>query len=578
MHKYLLLLFCCLFVVSGVFAQEATSAAVVNETPFELGDGNETATYRQTIDWYRMLDEKYPQAKLMEAGSTDSGRPLHLFILSSTGRFEPAAGKLVLLINNGIHPGEPEGIDATMMLSRDLLEQDRLPDNVIICIIPVYNIGGALNRNSHSRANQNGPRSYGFRGNGRNLDLNRDFIKTDSRNSRSFQKIFQRWKPHVFLDNHTTNGADYQHVITYIASQKDKLHPVLSAYMTGSLNPKLDSGLTAKGFPPVPYVHFRSATSESGLIGFYDSPRYSTGYAALFNTVGYVLETHMLKPFAQRVRASYVFMDELIGILQTDHRTILQAKALADEKTRVQEEFPLHWALDTASFDKITFRGYEGRYKNSDLSGKPRLYYDTTRSYVKQVPFYNDYKPVVSAVRPEAYIVPQAWGKVIELLKLNGVELEPLQQDREMEVEAYYIDDYETVSIPYEGHYLHYRVQVRKERQKLRFLKGDFRVNTNQPALRYIMEVLEPQAPDSFFAWNFFDSVLGQKEYFSAYVFEDLAAELLRSDKKLREALEDKKKNDPEFAENGAAQLDFVYRRSPYYERSHLRYPVYRVN
>src|SRR5690606_3992895 len=133
---------------------------------------------------------------------------------------------------------------------------------------------------------------------GRNLDLNRDFIKTDSRNSRSLQQLFRHWKPHVFLDNHTTNGADYQHVITYIASQKDKLHPELSAYMTGSLNPQLDRRLTARDFPPVPYVHFRGETPESGLLGFYDSPRYSTGYAALFNCIGYVLETHMLKPFA----------------------------------------------------------------------------------------------------------------------------------------------------------------------------------------------------------------------------------------------------------------------------------------
>ncbi|QEC51732.1 zinc carboxypeptidase [Anseongella ginsenosidimutans] len=568
MDKPLLLLLCCLQFLP----------AAAQKTPFEQSDGNETATYGQVISWFNMLDQKYEQAKLVQAGSTDSGEPLHLFILSENGNFEPGGDRPVLLINNGIHPGEPEGIDATMMLSRDMLEKNSLPENLVICIIPVYNVGGALNRNSYSRANQNGPRSYGFRGNSRNLDLNRDFIKTDSKNSQSFQQIFQRWKPHVFIDNHTTNGADYQHVITYIASQKDKLHPALAAYMTGSLNPVLDRILTDSCFPPVPYVHFRETTPESGLIGFYDSPRYSTGYSALFNTIGYVLETHMLKPYEQRVRASYVFMEELIAILERDHQALLEAKSLADQKVKEQEEFTLHWRLDTTSFDTIEFRGYKASYKKSELSGKPRLYYDTSHPYTKQIGFYNDYRPVITVGRPKAYLVPQSWSRAIELLKLNGVTLQQLERDTEMEAEVYYIEDYKTVKTPYEGHYLHYDMQVRKEKQQVKCYKGDYLVHTNQPSVRYIMEVLEPQAPDSYFAWNFFDSILGQKEYFSAYVFEDLAADLLKADKELKQQLEDKKKHDPEFAKNGAAQLDFIYRRSPYYEKSHLRYPIFRVN
>lgn len=563
-----------LFLFCGII----TTTTLAQQTPFERSDGRETATYEEIIDWFRMLDEKFPEARLVMEGATDSGKPLHLFVLSKNKQFEPADDNLVLLVNNGIHPGEPEGIDASMMLARDLLEKDALPENVTICIIPVYNIGGALNRNSYSRANQDGPESYGFRGNARNLDLNRDFIKTDSKNSRSFQQIFQRWKPHVFVDNHTTNGADYQHIITYIASQKDKLHPILSEYMTGTLNPKLSRQLTDRGFPPIPYVHSQGGTPETGLIGFYDSPRYSTGYTALFNTIGYVLETHMLKPFDQRVLASYAFMEELIEILNTDYRAVLEAKKSAGEAVMKQRIFPLHWDLDTASADKIEFRGYEAAYKPSELNGKDRLYYDTSRPYVKQIPFYNDYRPVVEVRKPEAYLIPQAWIKAIELLELNGVRLERLEKDTVLEVEACYLADYKTVSKPYEGHYLHYDLKVRKEKQRVKFHKGDYRINTNQPHVRYILETLEPRAVDSFFAWNFFDSVLGQKEYFSAYVFEDLVADLLEKDRELKKKFEEKKKNDAEFAGSGAAQLDYIYHHSPYYEKSHLRYPVYRVN
>ena len=47
---------------------------------------------------------------------------------------------------------------------------------------------------------------------------------------------------------------------------------------------------------------------------------------------------------------------------------------------------------------------------------------------------------------------------------------------------------------------------------------------------------------------------------------------------KIKAELEQKKQNDKAFAENGAAQLDWVYRQTPYYEKAHLQYPVYRVN
>ncbi|MCB0684129.1 MAG: hypothetical protein KDC32_24970, partial [Saprospiraceae bacterium] len=128
-------------------------------------------------------------------GDTDAGFPLHLAILSIDGDFDPVSlrkkGKRILFINNAIHPGEPCGVDATMMLLQDyLLDPARREalENVVVIAIPFYNIGGGLNRGSFSRANQEGPIEYGFRGNARNLDLNRDFIKCDSRNARTFNQ------------------------------------------------------------------------------------------------------------------------------------------------------------------------------------------------------------------------------------------------------------------------------------------------------------------------------------------------------------------------------------------------------
>ena len=118
---------------------------------------------------------------------------MHILVFSENKNFSFNQNKAVLLINNGIHAGEPDGIDASMQFFRDLaLGKIKAPKNTVIVCIPVYNIGGALNRNSSTRANQNGPEEYGFRGNARNYDLNRDFIKSLKKGSSNIL-LYQRF-------------------------------------------------------------------------------------------------------------------------------------------------------------------------------------------------------------------------------------------------------------------------------------------------------------------------------------------------------------------------------------------------
>ncbi|UYZ60374.1 M14 family metallopeptidase [Hymenobacter latericus] len=553
-------------------------------TPFEKGDGNTTATYAECIAYYQRLAAAYPEIKVRETGSTDVGLPLHEVVISADGDADPAStrqkNRRVLLIQNGIHPGEPEGIDASMMLARDLVQLKKLRPllrNVTVVIIPIYNVDGALSRNSTTRANQNGPREYGFRGNARNLDLNRDYIKQDSRNARTFAELFRKWQPEVFVDTHTSNGADYQYTMTLIATQKDKLHPALSEYLTKRLLPALYGGMEKKKWPLTPYVDFEGRTPDArGLQGFLETPRYSTGYATLFNTVGFVTETHMLKAYKPRVQATYDFLQVLLGQVNTDAAAIATARAEADRQTAAQRQFALAWQLDTTQAETLSFRGYEGKTKPSEVSGQPRLYYDRKAPFTKAIPYYNTFRPTVQATAPRAYLVPQAWGEVIERLQRGGLQLQRLTRDTTLTTEVYFIEDYKTGQRPYEGHYVHNQVRVRPAQRSVAFRRGDYVVWLNQPQNRLAVETLEPQATDSYFAWGFFDSILQQKEYFSDYVFEDVAAELLRQKPELRQQLEARKKADPAFAQSAAAQLDWVYRQSANYEPTHLRYPVAR--
>ena len=573
-----LIRFICLSGYAGLLLSITGFAQTRNAdlTPYER-DTNQTATYGQIIDWYKQLDRRYDQAKLIEVGKTDVGKPLHLFLLAADKQFIARPDRITLLINNGIHPGEPEGIDACMMLARDLLKTNKLPKNVLLAIVPVFNVGGCLNRGV-SRVNQNGPETYGFRGNARNLNLNRDFIKAEAQNTRAFQAMYQSLKPQVFIDNHTSDGADYQHVLTYFATQKDKLHPAVSGYMTQTFQPELDKVLVAKGFPSAPYVNHPGDTPENGLIGYNDSPRYTTGYATLFNCFGFTLETHMWKPYPARVRASYVFDEAVLRLCEREGRTILANQQRANKAVQQQTTFALSYKLDRSKVDSVQFLGYAAAYKPSDVSGLRRLYYDRSKPYTRRVPYLNNFVVDAQVDKPKAYVISQAWPEVAAQLKRNGVEVQSLPKDTLITVTAYYITDYKSPQRPYEGHYLHTGVKVRTESQRIQFYKGDYLVQTSQPTNRYIVETLEPQGVDSFFAWNFFDSILDQKEYFANYIFEDTAAELVRKDPALRKQLDEKRAADKAFAENADAQLDFIYRQTAYYEKTHNRYPVYRLN
>ncbi|MFM8489233.1 MAG: M14 family zinc carboxypeptidase, partial [Bacteroidota bacterium] len=393
-------------------------SAMANFTiPFEH-DNNRTLTYNETVECYEKLAAAYPQQfRLSTSGSTDSGRPLHVAVISGDGEFDPGAirrsGRRIMMINNGIHPGEPEGIDATVMLFRDYLAKPELfkpvLDKVVIVAIPVYNVDGCLNRGSFSRANQDGPEAYGFRGNARNYDLNRDFVKCDSRNARTFNQIFSTWNPDIFVDNHTSNGADYQYVMTLIATQHNKLEAPLGDFLQETMLPELYGNMAKKGWDMIPYVDTPGETPDSGIVGFCDHGRYSTGYAAMWNTIGFMPETHMLKPFRDRLWSTYAFMEVVMQFTANHADEIGRARAAAFARTREKQTFALDYAMDQKRFDMIEFKGYAAKYKPSEVSGLPRLWYDRSEPYVKQIPYYNHFEPSVTVEKPVAYIIPQAW-------------------------------------------------------------------------------------------------------------------------------------------------------------------------
>ncbi|MDX9727865.1 MAG: M14 family zinc carboxypeptidase [Bacteroidales bacterium] len=582
MNKRLLNILLAVMVAGGLQAQNTAN------TPVLAYDDNRSLSWEEAIRFYKDLDERYEEATLLEMGMTDAGQPLHLFIISSGGESDPAAihsqGKAIVLINNGIHPGEPEGIDASARFAADLLaNKDGMKKYLRSCsvaIIPVYNIGGALARSRYWRINQNGPEEKGARRNSRFLDLNRDFVKQDSRDARAFAELYRFLDPDVFLDTHTTNGSDHQFTVTLIATQPEKMHPEMEQFFRNDMLKELYSRMKeAQNNEMVPYVQYTDRGEIKAITGFEESAYYSTGYSALFNSFGFMTETLVYKPYPERVRGTLQFITELFRYTSLNHKEILRLRAEANRRTLEAKEFVIDWEQDTTRWDLIDYHGYRYDERTAPISGRKSGFYNSEKPYTETIRYYNYFNPAVTVTVPDAYIVPFAWEEVIERLIVNGVEMTQLQADTTLTVESYYIDSFEPARRATQGHYFNSRVELRTVTQDVEFFKGDYIVPLSQRSKKYILTMLEPQSESGFFAWNFFDSFLEGQDWYSVWGFESHLKELLDHDPVLREAFEKAKRDDTTVASDPVAQLQWLYQHTPASElekRTRL-YPVGRL-
>ncbi len=543
--------------------------------------GNTTLNYTELIEKYRELDAAHAEIELYEMGPSDYGLPIYVVLVNATGdslqSFEKARNSTTLLINNAIHPGEPDGVNACLIWIEEWIENGKPKDIPVVAIIPAYNVGGMMNRSGTSRANQDGPEEYGFRGNAQNLDLNRDFIKMDSKNMFTFAKIYHALDPDVFIDTHVSNGADYLYTMTYIASVRERMAPSLGDLMHDEMIPALKESSAEKSFELIPYVHTRKQTPDDGIEVFNDLPRYAMGYASLFNAISFTTETHMLKPFPQRVEATYVFLCATIGWMRDQKEAIEMARAEAKSWDASLTQYKFNYTLQSDS-TQLLFKGFTYSRPESAVTGLPRLKYHREQPYEKMVPYFDHYEAQDSIEIPFYIHVGGQCTDVIARLKANNVKMMEIGASESTFAATFRVLSFESSKSPYEGHFLHSKVQTEFLEHRIEMKSGDVVIPLNQANRRFIMSVLTPAAPDSYFAWNYMDSYVQQKEYFSPYVFEDTAAKMLEEDDHLRKEFEIKKQTDPDFAASDWLQLYFLYTKSAFYEPTHNLLPVSFLN
>jgi murein tripeptide amidase MpaA len=549
----------------------------------------ETPRYDETIAYSRKLADASPLIRYTSFGQSGEGRDLPLLIAASGNTFTPqaarSAGKAVILIQACIHPGESDGKDAGLALLRDIaITKTRagLLDHVVILFIPIYNTDGHERFGPFNRLNQTGPAEMGWRATSTNLNLNRDYMKADTPETRAWLKLWTEWNPDLLIDCHVTDGADFRYDITYIYEHHEHMPAPILVWMREAFDRKIFPATESTGNLLSQYITFRDNRDFSkGLDGFVMPPRFSTGYTTIRNRPGMTIETHMLKDYRTRVRGTYDLLRFTLEEVNRNPEKLLRAIREADEQTIAEgrrydpaRRYPLRIELTDKS-RPLQFKGVESRTELSDISGATRVVFGT-KPLDMTVPFYDESRVAAAVAPPLYYIVPPQWKRVVEVLAAHGLRMQRLTAPATIEVESYRFSDVKFAATPFEGRVMPgYKTNPVRERRT--FPAGSIVVPTGQSAGHVAVHLLEPEAPDSFVAWGFFNAIFEQKEYGEDYVLEKLAREMLAKDENLRREFEKKVADDPKFAASASDRLNFFYERSPYWDKQMNLYPVGRV-
>lgn len=569
-----------------------TSFAVAQDIPeewrtyAERTDYRETPRYEETIRYSKRLASNSPLITYRSIGRSPEGREIPLLIASEEGHGSPVsartAGKAVILIQAGIHAGEPDGKDAGLALLRDIsvtgAEAGLLRDTVIL-FIPIYNVDGHELFGKYNRINQNGPEASGFRANSANQNLNRDYMKADNPETLAWLALWNEWKPDLFIDCHVTDGADYRYNITWEYGRHQEMPASLRAWMEEHFEATAIRNVEARGNLLSPYLQFADRRDPTkGIFTFIATPRFATGYTPLRNRIGLLIEAHSLKDYRSRVQGTYDLLKAMTAEAGKHKESLFKANAAADEEAASRgragaEPFPLALQIVREPNRSFELKGLEIRFESSAASGAERILYGPDEANMT-IPWYDKASVISSVVPPKYYVVPAQWTEVIARLEAHGVRFTRLGKETEIEVESYKFRDPRWADSPFEGR-ITLRAATEPIREKRLFPKNSALVPVAQTASAVAIHLLEPDAPDSLFFWGFFNAIFESKEYAENYALEELAAKMLADDAEIRKEFEERLK-DESFAKDPRARLNFFYERSGFKEKTGI-YPIGRI-
>jgi hypothetical protein len=546
-------------------------------TTGETSKYERTGRYAEAVQLCHDFARVYAEVTCEEIGRTLEDRPIVML------RISRGPGRPTIFFEGGIHAGEIEGKDAGFWFVRDILDGKVAPgalDHVDIAFVPVINPDGHERFSPNNRPNQRGPTEMGFRTNGARLNINRDFVKADTREIRALLGVMRRYDPIVFVDLHATDGAKFEHDISVLVSpfarRGDQLDETAHA-----LSDHIQARLTALGHLPVPfYPSFEKDDDPSSGFAAGEAPlRFSQAYAAARSRIGILVETHSWRTYNERVHSTYHALQALFERATTDAESWAKVARDADaaDVTLAGTELPLEYD-NTSHVTQIAFRGYAYESRKSELTGGTWVVYDETKPQIWNVPLKDEIATKVATRIPRAgYIVDGSFAALLApVLELHGIGYVKVQGTPRVQLETYRATKV-TFKPPFEG-----RTRVELDgawAPETRTLEqGAIFVPTTQRLVRVLVHLMDPAGPDSFAQWGFVTAAFEKKEYIETYVIEEQARQMLARDDKLRAEWEAATAKDEELRQNPDKIRDWFYRRHPAWDDRYNLLPIYRAD
>ncbi len=550
-------------------------AARAQQTRAERTKYSETSLYTDVISFLDSLQQRGAKIHVGFIGRTMQGRDVPYVIASRPLVTTPLEAKRlnrpIVYVQGNIHSGEVEGKEALLALLRDLTMDPKpnVLDSIVLIAVPDYNADGneALAPQARNRGAQQGPEMVGTRPNAQGINLNRDYVRAETPETKGSLAMFSAWDPDVFVDLHTTDGSYHGYALTYAPS----LHPAAAipgatfggAFARDSMLPVLRARMKARDhFAIFDYGNFsgdegpRAGPGEARSWSTYShTPRYGTNYYALRGRISVLSEAFSHDPFEKRVKSTYAFVHELLGFTAERAKSVLALNRSSDAglESGKSIEVPIRAALTTHGKKQIVIEemldtipeareplraqaaaaaaaraaggGRGGRGGGGAAGGGRggpagcawpltqagmRCGMVRTGKFVNQNMLVRDrFDGTLSAKLPVAYLIRKMPGQdsLLAELRLHGVVVERLMMRIDSRGEQFTVDSV-TKLPPGDGH-SDIRVTGNwTASDHVTGEQGDYIVRGAQPLGVLAVILLEPLCDDGLTAWNYFDAAL----------------------------------------------------------------------
>jgi hypothetical protein len=539
--------------VTALAATAPIAPASAQQTRAERSKYQETSTYSDVIAFIDSLQARGANIHVGSIGKSPSGRDIPYIIASrplvTTPLEAKRLGRPIVYIQGNIHAGEVEGKEALQAVLRDLLfeKKKNALDSIILVAVPIYNTDGneAFKPQAQNRGSQNGPEMVGQRPNGLQLDLNRDYVKAETPETRGSLAMFNAWDPDLFVDLHTTDGSFHGYALTYAPS----LHPAAGivggtfggAFVRDSMLPVLRTRMrTRHKFEVFDYGNFTgdegpAAAGEPKSWSTYEhKPRYGTNYYGLRGRLSILSEAYSHDPFERRVKSTDAFIREILSLTSERAKAVLALTRASDAalSAGTVTSVPVRAVLTKTPSMQIVIEepleqiaaakgmepGARGPRAGPGLACQWPLTEPGVRCGMKRsgrliatkMPVKDRFDATLWAQLPVAYsfTASAASDSILSRLRLHGIVVEQLAGQLDTKGTFFAIDSLVKSGRPFQGH-----SEVRLEGRwvptnRIVSERGNYIVRTSQPLGVLAAMLLEPQSDDGLVTWNFLDIVL----------------------------------------------------------------------